>query len=222
MPGALQNELVRTATEGLTGDPFDQESLEEAHRRLLATGWFEGIDRVRRRAGGKVEVEGKWRVPVAVVRQEGRDLLVASRGEILRLPEGLPVSPGSMPIIFGPYSPALRDEAGGLRFGEPWPGGDVQDAIRLIGLLRSRPGYERIIGVELADYMKTGRLTLVSDSGARFVWGSTLGRSAPGEAPAERRLANLKSILDERRDAPGYQYEIYTPYVLVDTKMARD
>lgn len=222
MPAALQHELVRTAAEGLTGDPFDQDALRKVQDRVRATGWFDRIDGVRRGPGGEVEVVGKWRVPAAVVRRHGRELLVASGSEVLRLPEGLPVSPGSMPIIFEPYAPAPSGEEGSIRYGEPWPGGDVPDAIRLIGLLKSRPGYERIIGIELTGYMRTGRLTLVSDTGARFVWGSTLGRPTPGEAPIERRLANLKSILDERRDAPGYRFEIYTPFVLVDTTMARD
>lgn len=222
LPPALQNDLVQEALATVSADPFDQASLAESHRRLEATGWFEHLRAVRRKPGGIIEVDADWRSPVAVVRQNGRDLLVARGGEILRLPAGVPVSPGSMPVIFGPFALPPTLESGQVEYGKAWPGGDVQDAIKLIATLRSRPGYERIVGVELFDYMKSGHLTLVSDSGARFIWGSPVGRAAPGEAPAERRLANLKSILDERRDSPGFRYEIYTPYVLVDTTMSRD
>ncbi len=222
LPPALQNDLVHEVLASATGNPFDRDSLEESRARLEATGWFERLRSVRRRPGGVIEVDGDWRTPIAVVRQGGREFLVARGGEILRLPPGVPVSPGSMPVILGPYAlpPTLAN--GQPDFGKAWPGGDVQDAISLIVTLRSRPGYERIVGVDLFDYMKSGHLTLIADTGARFIWGTPIGRNAPGEAPAERRLANLKSILDERRDAPGYRYEIYTPYVLVDTTMARD
>lgn len=222
LPAALQNDLVHEALATVSDNPFDQAALEESRQRLEATGWFEHIRAVRRRPGGIIEIDADWRAPVAVVRQNARDLLVARGGEILRLPVGVPVAPGSMPVIHGPYALPPTLVSGEIEYGKPWPGGDVQDAIKLIATLRARPGYERIVGVELFEYMKTGHLTLVADSGARFIWGSPIGRSAPGEAPPERRLANLKSILDERRDAPGFRYEIYTPYVLVDTTMSRE
>lgn len=222
LPGAIQDDLINQTLAGVSSDPFDRDGLEDARARLEATGWFERLESVRRRPDGVVTVEGKWRVPVAVVRQGGREHLVARGGEILRLPPGVPVAAGSMPVIFGPYALPPTDIHGQVICGKAWPGGDVQDAIALLATLRARPGFERITGVELYDYMKTGHLTLVSDTGARFVWGSPIGRNAPGEAAAERRMANLRSILEERRDAPGYRYEIYTPYVLVDTTMPRE
>ena len=222
LPPALQNDLIHETLASATDSPFDQQGLADAYRRLDATGWFEEIRGIRRKPGGVIEVDADWRNPVAVVRQTGRDLLVARGGEILRLPAGVPVAPGSMPVIIGPYALPPTLVSGEIEYGKPWPGGDVQDAIKLIATLRARPGYERIVGVELFDYMKSGHITLIADTGARFIWGSPIGRSAPGEAPTERRLANLKSILDERRDAPGFRYEIYTPYVLVDTTMSRE
>ena len=120
-----------------------------------------------------------------------------------------------MPLILSPMAKPPSDNSG-LVFGKPWMGGDVQASIRLIETLRADRDFDRVIGVELAGYLQTGHLTLLTDAGCRIVWGSAIGAVAPGEVAMEKKLANLRDILSQRLDARHQRIEIYPPVVLID------
>ena len=84
--------------------------------------------------------------------------------------------------------------------------------------LCQRPVARQISGVDLSDFLKNGKLTLITDRGTRIVWGSAIGDSVPGEVKVERKIARLEQNLKEfgRIDANQNRVEIYTPIVLVD------
>lgn len=215
LPAAVQRDLGGIALAELSTDPFARESLERARQALLATGWFKRITSIRRTPEACVDITAEWRVPAAVVQHKGREFLVAMGGEVLRLPPRSPVRKGSMPIITNPRL-GPRTDALGVVFGQPWPGGDVQAAIDLLRLVRRMPEAKRITGVDLADYIETGHLTLMTDAGARIVWGSALSELGPGEVPVDTRRARLRDILQTRFDETQKRIEIHTPVVLVD------
>lgn len=216
LPPSVQQDLVLTALGELTDDPFDRESLDRVRARLIDTGWFAQVSRVARVPGNTVEIDADWRVPVAVVRWRDREFLVAQGGEILRLPPSTPVADGSMPVIANPHAAPPGDAKTGTLFGKPWTGGDIQAAIALHGLLRSDPSLARLRTIDLADFMRTGQLTIVSDLGCRFVWGSPIGEFSPGEVPVERRLARLRDLVAQRADALFTRVDVFPPDVLVD------
>lgn len=220
MPAPVQHDLARIASEQISVDPFDQTSLERARQALMGTGWFARITSIERTASGQIDVSADWRLPAAVVHSGGQDYLVAVSGEILKLPPRTPVARGSMPIISNPHFPPPTDELG-VVYGKPWEGGDVQAAIDLLRNLRQLPESRRLSGIDLSEFIRTGHLTLLTDAGARIVWGSSLADLGPGEVPHETRRARLKQILADRFDTEQRFIEIHTPVVLVDKTVAR-
>ncbi len=215
LPRPVQRLLTDIALSNLSSDPFDQPGLQLAADALSATGWFSTLDRVQRLAGNTVEIEGDWRVPVAVVRHRTSDYLVATGGEILQLPPNAPVAEGTMPLILSPTA-APPTEGPAIRFGVAWAGGDVQAAIELFGRLRRDPEFARVAAIDLAPYARSGHLTLITDQGSRIVWGSPIGAASNGEVSTEKKLANLRDILSQRLDARHDRIEIYPPVVLID------
>ena len=217
VPEAVQADLAQVAGLNLNANPFDRAALEQAADRLKATGWFARGLQVSRRPGGVVQVDGVWRVPAAVVHKDGRNHLVATDGSVLRLPVGAE-PPEGMFQISNPTSPAPLADNGEPAYGTPWLGNDVQSAISLLRTLCQRPVARQISGVDLSDFLKNGKLTLITDKGTRIVWGSAIGDSVPGEVKVERKIARLEQNLKEfgRIDANQNRVEIYTPIVLVD------
>lgn len=215
LPAPVQRLLADIATSTVSADPFNQDSLRAARQDLLATGWFRSLERLQRKPGGRIDVDASWRIPAAVVRWGRSDFLVARGGEVLRLPPHTPVAEGSMPLILNPIAPPPTEGESTI-FGKAWTGGDVQEAIELIATLRNERVFDRIVGIDLSEYLQRGHLTLLSDQGSRIVWGSALGVVAPAEAPVEKKLANLRDILRRRLDAQHQRIEIYPPVVMID------
>lgn len=223
VPAPVQNELEQIVKQNISPNPFDQASLVDAAERLRSTGWFARLEEVRREAGGVVSVKGTWRVQAAIVRKDGRNHLVAIDGAVLKLPAGVPPQ-DRLFNIYNPSSPPPASELGGIAYGEPWRGSDVQSAIALLKLLYTRPAVARQVdGVDLGEFARSGKLTLVTDRQHRIVWGSPIGELLPGEVTEERKVMALEKNLKEwgRIDANEQRLEIYTPIVLVD-KTARD
>lgn len=217
MPAGERRALEQMVQFVVTPDPFDRASLEEARRALEATGWFEDGLTLRRAPGGEVDVSGVWRVPTAAVRSGGVDRLVSRDGRLLRLdyPAG---GAGGLRVVIGAWATPPDDESGSPAYGETWKGGDVQAALRLLDLLRSSPAWTHVAGVDVADFMKSGRLAIITAGGSRLVWGSPPGSPAPGEQPDSVKLARLTNLLNSpdwvRAGRPSA--DLYTPYVMID------
>lgn len=223
LPGAVQVELMQIASATLTPDPFDREALDRVRARLESTGWLKGITMLRREPGGVVRIAGDWRAPAAVVKQ-GRDVfLVARGGELLQLPKNTPLKPGALFTVHNPFAdPPTDPRTGKLIYGKAWPGGDVQAAINLLANLHDIPGSSQIAGVDLAGYMKSGKLVIVTDHDTRIVWGSAIDETVPGEVKPEVKKARLIEFVktNGRIDAGQRRIEVYSQRPFVDETAA--
>lgn len=214
----VREELLQIVTATVSPDPFDHDSLVAAAKKLQATGWFRDDLLVRRDSGGIVNVTGSWRTPAAVVSMQGREWLVDMDGAALRLPPSAR-APARFLRIYDPAMPAPRDGSGNVRYGVRWDTDDVRDAIELLWKIVSEaePASRALVGVDLGEFGRTGRLVLVTDSGCRIVWGGPLSESRPGEAPVDHRLGQLAQILrpEARQDRGVSRIDLYTGYALV-------
>ncbi len=224
MPESVRREIEQTLLSRISPDVFDRASLEEARAALLRTGWFERVDAVRRLEGNSIEVVGEWRTPLAVVRLGQTDHVVGTGGALLPLayrPGG--AGPG-LKVIYGVSVPGPTLTDGSPAWGAPWPGGEVQAAQALIDTLRrafsATRVWPQIAGVDASQFGKNGRLAILTDRGARVVWGAPPGVVAPGEQTTDQkiaRLVNLANGASERIDAGEPWVEIFGAHVYVDS-----
>jgi len=223
VPTAVQEALVHTVLSNVSANPFDVASLERGRRLLEATGWFTSVDRLQRLPGGIIAVDATWRVPVALVRKDGRDYLIGADAAPIRIPDGLRPMPGLF-VIENPYLGPPSDGAR-ITYGKPWEGGDVQAALALLRLLKDSPAQRQVAGIDLSECLTRDepKLVIVTDTGTRVVWGAPIGDLAPGQVPIHRRVARLEDQFRGfgRIDAHQDRLEIYTPIVLVDRTASR-
>lgn len=223
MPESVRREIEQTALSRISPDVFDRESLEQARAALEATGWFERVDAVRRLEGNLIEIQGVWRTPLAVVRQDNRDIVVGAGGALLPLsyaPGG--AGPGLKVIRGVSQRPPIRAD-GSPAYGAAWPGGEVQAGLDLLDALRrafsATRVWPQITGVDAAMFQRDGRLAIVSDQDSRIVWGAPPGMIAPGEQSTDQKIARLVHLANgptERIDAGERWIEIYSAHVYVD------
>lgn len=185
--GDLLHTLQLTAVAQLGDDPFGRTDLVAVRHALLDTGWFEGIDQVRRRRPDLIEVDARFMKPFAVIRSGGYDYLVDPAGRLL---------PRSYPA--GDARPKFVTVTG-THFDRPtrpsmqWPGADVSAALSVLRLFEQRIWRGQVAQLDVSRYLTDGTIELVTDRGCRLRWGS-----APGDESALEALADLKlRYLDE-------------------------
>ncbi|HZW05657.1 MAG TPA: hypothetical protein VFF65_00930 [Phycisphaerales bacterium] len=213
LPLKVQQELTDLALEHVTPDTTDGAALARATAAMEQTGWFESIECVRRADGNAVEVIGRWRTPVAVVRVAGPagqvDRLISAKAELL--PIDYPAGTTAMRYITG----AARQAPAG--YGIEWEGTDVQAGLKLLAYLYSSTVYGQVAGVDVSQYATGKRLAIVTDSGAKVVWGAAPDDWAPSEPSADQKLAWLTYL----RGAPEYGRRIDAGRPLVDITSPR-
>lgn len=219
LPASVSSQLMELAGNELRGTgAFDQEALMRAGAALEQTGWLRPGVEVHRRADGVIDIDGVWRAPAVVIQRNGQHYLGAIGGELLRVPSDLDLERTTMFRVFNPYSEAPKDRMGTLAYGEKWPGGDVQAAIALLDRIGPLDESKFIIGVDVREYMRSGRLLIVTDAGGVIDWGSAIGEPAPGEVPIEDKIAHLRRVLrpGQRLDTQAGRIEIYNRVVQLD------
>lgn len=223
LPESARRDIVATAMTNLTADPFDRAALERARAALRSTGWFESVRQIRRRSGGVIEVDAVWRTPAAVVRFDGKDHLVSNKGETMPLVYEAGGAGTSVLVVEGVEDGPKRAASGTIAFGEPWPGAGVRASLELMSVLRRAfvggAAWTQIAGVDASEYRTRGRLAIVTDAGARIVWGAPPGKLTPGEQTTDQkltRLARLASGPTGRIDANERYLEIQGPHVFID------
>lgn len=221
MPATLRSELESLAIGRVVADdPLSGESLARIGSSLRATGWFEGSPVVRRsfRADQPViDISGVWRAPVAVVRYDDLDYLVAKDGRLL--PARYSPGASAMPVVLGvANAPPSNHETGALAFGEPWTGAEVGEALDLLRLMSMMPFAQQVSGVDVSGHTHTGRLEIVTDRQTRVMWGGGPQRPLPGEARTEGKVALLLDIVRRygRIDAGQQRLEIFSDRVVID------
>ncbi len=178
-------DLENLALKLLNGDPFDGTSLERTRNALRETGWFADGPWLKRHENGVVVISGKWRVPVAAVRTGETDRLVASQGEMLvaEYPRGR----SGMKVVVGGGAPPAA-------LGEKWPGGSAQAGIELLNFLRPVPGYDQVMAVDVSDFAEDKKLSILTTTGGRVLWGGSLDQFHPGQASSSAKRERLAMV----------------------------
>lgn len=213
-PDGLHQGLQRVVAEHISDNPMAGSDLQAAADVLQRCAWVKEVHRIRRLPGNRIEVYAQYREPVAAVEapglqqgekayylvdREGVRLLAESyrrdeiRAQGFALIQGVRTSPGAV--------------------GEPWPGrasqspdGDgaaaqVEAALAVIDMLRSRPYLEQIEAVDAGRFDAKGRvrLMLLAQNGGEVEWGLPPGRESALEPSAERKLAYLDAVYQSQR-----------------------
>lgn len=184
MNAQMRAELENLALRLLNGDPFDGRSLERTRDALRQTGWFAEGPWLKRHESGLVVISGKWRAPAAAVRLGDKDRLVSAEGEML-VPE-YPRGRSGLKTIVGADAPPSS-------LGEKWSGG-VQAGLSLLAYLRPMPGFEQIESIDVSEYNASRRLSILTRTGGRVVWGCAPGSFVPGQASAATKRERLAAI----------------------------
>ncbi|MEM1331266.1 MAG: hypothetical protein AAGG07_11965 [Planctomycetota bacterium] len=176
--------------------PFNPRQLAAVGTAMIESGWFSEPPAVRRAPGGAIEVVGRWRVPVAVVRFRGSDYLVARDGG--RLPEQYPENGSGLPVVLGVREPppvrVNGENASVPDYATAWRGETVAQAITLLTTLGPEPFFEQIAGVDVSDSRSAGGLTIITGGQGRVVWGSEPGVFRPGEVNTETKVERLRRL----------------------------
>lgn len=204
--GDLLDWLDITARPPLTGSPLDSGGLIAAREALLDTGWFDAVEQVRRHAGGRVTIEAIFVTPAAVVRDGAGDHLVDFAGRLL--PRTYPRDGAEHQLVI---TGAHFDRP--ARPGVQWDGADVSAALRLLRVIDARPWRGQVEAIDAGGYLADETLVLVTDLGARIIWGSAPGDESGLEVTNERKLGYLDTAyrefgrIDTGHDGPLRFYE---------------
>lgn len=208
LPLVLQEHLTQTSQDIInrTADPFSPEPLAALAKALAASGWFEGHPSVRRddKPGMYgVVVEGVWRVPAALVRWNGTDRIVSWKAQ--PMPPSGPAADTSDLVIVGVASGPPTTTDGQIDYAKIWAGDELGAAIELLALITQQRWKDQINAIEVQEYTRHKKLTLVTRFGTRVVWGGRPSKPLIGEASTQLKLANIATLVrDTRRVDGGY------------------
>jgi hypothetical protein len=169
------------------GRALSAEPLAEIGRALVGTGWFEGTPTVRWTHDGQILAEGRFRAPAAAVRTGVREHLIDYDGRLL--PLDYPAGGSNQIFLLNASQP--MPGVGGV-----WAGQDVVAALDLVVLLQEEGLLEQVAGIDLGEGRQSGSLAIITDRGARVVWGGGPRHLRPAEQPTSVKLARLRTLLD--------------------------
>jgi len=185
LPGWVRGDLLAswelTASRQLSHGPLDRDDLVKAREALLATGWFETVDQVRRISDEEVSVRATFVRPFVVVRDDDGDHLVDPSGTLLPRTYTHGEAGPLMIVVTGSRYRRPRDT------GSAWEGQDVSAALRLLRMIDKRPWRGQVARVDVGHYLDRQELVLITDRGSNITWGA-----APGEETALEMLAKRK------------------------------
>ncbi len=213
LPLKVQQDLADLALSQLTGSTTDGDALARTAQAMEQSGWFESIESVRRADGNAVEIIGHWRTPVAVVRVAGPlgqvDRLISAKAQLL--PIDYPAGTTAMRYILGAARPAPE------QFGEEWEGSDVQAGLKLLAYLYPSTVYGQVAGIDVSQYAAARKLVIVTDTGAKVVWGAAPQDWAPSEPSPDQKLKWLVHL----KSGPEFGRRIDAGRPLVDITSPR-
>lgn len=187
--GELRDYLARTVHSHVSGDPFQHHELLEIHRTLMATGIFRDVRQVRRTSASRIEIDAPFIEPYALVRNREGDFLIDRQGRLMH-PSIQPAgNQRQKSHRFVMITGAFFDRPETLA--HPWPGTDIEAALRLLGLLDERPWRGQVTEVDLSQFQRSESLLLITDRGGEIIWGSAPDDEGVREVAAEQKLAYL-------------------------------
>jgi hypothetical protein len=198
--GDLADTLLRTAQTNVGGDPLIRDDLIAVRENLLATGWFNTIDQVRRVEEDVVEIAAQFVQPHTIIRDKAGDHLVDRSGKLL---------PKS-------YQPGAKRSfhfiaISGVRFDRPirpglqWEGTDVIAALRLLNILDSQRWRDQIAEIDVSGYLNDHPIKIRTTTGCTIVWGGAPGEEPALEVLAEGKLARLNFMYQKYGRIDGNQ-----------------
>ncbi|MCL4211815.1 MAG: hypothetical protein HRU76_10375 [Phycisphaeraceae bacterium] len=188
-------EEISTAARARLGrDPLVRGDLIATRESLMATGWFQSVDSIRRDQPGLVVIEATFVQPFTMVRDAQGSHLVDEQGRLLPLHYPAKSRLARLPVITGvrfarPSQPGMK-----------WEGKDVAAALRLVSFLErpddrgARPWLSQIVEVDASEYNRTEALWLTTNKGARLLWGRPPGEERGIEVPATTKFAYLEQL----------------------------
>lgn len=198
LPEAFQDELLKLAYTAL-GTPdrkvavhIGADELAAVGEALGTSGWFDTNPTVVREPGRAIRISGRWRVPVAVIRNAGKDYLIASDGR--PMPPVYPAGQSNLPVVLGVQAAPPLTETGAVDCLKVWPGTDLQAGLELLALSLNQPWRDQVAGVDVASYRKDKRTAIVTRRDTRVIWGGRPTQPLLGEASTIKKLAQIEFL----------------------------
>ena len=176
-------ESVRRAVSG--GHALSGQPLREAALALAGSGWVVGTPRASWTGDGRIVLDAQWRVPAAAVRVGKREIIIDWDRTVLPVDYALGQS---NQYYFTNTDAPLPD------IGQPWPGTDLEDGLRLLQLLQHEGLLEQIAGFDLGNGPESGTIRIITKRDTTIIWGAGPGRERPGEQPSSVKVERLKAL----------------------------
>ncbi len=177
--------IIANAARG--GRALSPEPLALIGQSMGDTGWFDGVPTARWTHDGRIELTGQWRAPAAAVRIGPREHLIDFDATLL--PLDYPSGQSNQIFLL---NPSRQRAVPGL----VWEGEGIRAALDLILLFQRESLLGQVAGIDLGEGPRAGVLAVISDRGARVVWGGGPDHLRPGEQPTSVKLNRLRTLLD--------------------------
>lgn len=198
-------EQLATAAVGNDSDRFSVDALERVGKAMTGSGWFQDSPppRVTRGTGGRVVVQGAWRVPAAVVRRDGVEQLISWEG--LPMPYSKPAGESRFPVIDSPAQKAPKAINGELDYSTAWAGDDIASSLELLQVLLRQSWASQVAGIDVSNYGTDHVLVISTPFGTKIVWGGRVSKPALGEVSSAQKIAHITQLFQEhKRIDAGY------------------
>ena len=196
-------EQVGLAAIGNDTDRFSVGALERVGQSMTGSGWFQEPPRVTRGTGGRVVVQGAWRVPAAVVRRDGMEQLISWEG--LPMPYLKPAGESRFPVIDSPAQKAPKSSSGDVDYATAWAGDDVAASLELLQVLLRQNWAHQVAGIDVSNYGTDHVLVISTTFGTKVVWGGRVSKPALGEVSSAQKLAHMTQLfMEHKRIDAGY------------------
>jgi hypothetical protein len=207
----VEAEVLRTA--GMTElDLRDPQLVEKVASAFALHPWVAEVVQVRKQAPARIDVELRYRRPVAVVevaaRSESGLLFIDAEGVLLPSADFAPGQAKEFLRI------AAANETPAGVYGTPWGSQRIAGAARLAAVWEgeSKKGNVASSGSKRWQRLKLYRIAAVQAAGGdfiyelqtrtatRIVWGSAPGMESSGEPSPEDKMASLERFVADKGD----------------------
>ena len=194
LPEQFQQQILKLALDQLGDSPavFSRDPLESVGIALEQSGWFDGRPRVSRVGDNTVRIEGNWRLPAAVIRSGGKDILLSWSGR--QMPVEYDVNASGLVVILPVSGPRPVLSNGAPDFQTPWGGEDLAAAMELLSTVKPHPWSSQIAGIDITDFGHTQQLSILTRNETRIVWGGRPGKPLLGETSSASKLERIGEI----------------------------
>ncbi len=218
MTDTLANQIMASVRPNTPFNAADHQMLVDRATILSANPWIKAVRSVRRTyengPGDVIEVDCQYRAPVALVRWQDAYWYVDAEG--VRLPEKL--SAQQVTTLIKPEKSPMFRIIDGVALapaspGKPWPGGDVQAGIELVGLLAD-PSYSEILKIDVSNFggrvsANESQINLVTRYNTEVRWGQ------PPSAKAffvEQSVVRKLDVLHQAKQKTG-RIDLNQPWI---------